>query len=150
MASQQTDTTNSPTPRIGVLGRLRRNRGDGQSTAPSAASINTDADAWPDDSSNKSRSNLTVEKAHSQRSLSIDERRGSVDNGSRRLSALLSRKKKKPAENAESPNLSGSINLGSENGNLSLLENRSQNSLLDARGSGHSSLFTDDNSDLDR
>jgi hypothetical protein len=150
MASQQTNTTDSPTPRVGVLGRLRRNRGDGQSTASSAASINADADAWPDDSSNQSRTNLTVDKAHSQRSLSIDERRSSVDNGTRRLSALLSRKKKKPVEHAESPDLSGSINLGSENGNLSLIDNRSQNSLLDARGSGRSSLFTDDNSDHDR
>jgi hypothetical protein len=150
MASQQTDTTNSPTPRVGVLGRLRRNRGDGQSTASSAASINADADAWPDDSSNKSRPKLTVEKAPSQRSLSIDERRGSDDNGARRLSALLTRKKKKPAGHADSPDLSGSISLGSENGNLSLIDNRSQNSLLDARGSGHSSLFTDDNSDHDR
>jgi hypothetical protein len=150
MASSQPDGADTSSPRVGVLGRLRRNRGVGQSTTSLTASITDDTDTRPDDSSNKSRTNLTVEKAHSQRSLSVDERRSSIDAPGRRLSALLTRKKKKPTEHAGSPSLSGSVNLGSELGSLSLGDNRSQSSLLDARGSGRSSLFTDDNSDHER
>lgn len=132
---------NTASPRR-TLSKLRRNKGVANASTNSLASGSADGD---DSSEGGLRVSMdaALEKVRGRaRRKSADERRGSDDTASRRLSGLISRKK--PASKRERQGLERNLSAPSGEDSLSISGNRSEGSLLD---SGRSSQFTDDDSE---
>ncbi|KAI7287285.1 hypothetical protein KC345_g626 [Hortaea werneckii] len=132
---------NTASPRR-TLSKLRRNKGVANASTNSLASGSADGD---DSSEGGLRVSMdaALEKVRGRaRRKSADERRGSDDTTSRRLSGLISRKK--PAFKRDKQGLERNLRAPSGEDSLSISGNRSEGSLLD---SGRSSQFTDDDSE---
>ncbi|KAF2768633.1 hypothetical protein EJ03DRAFT_328115 [Teratosphaeria nubilosa] len=134
----------APTPPRGPLSKLRRNKGSANN---STTSLSAPVDG--DDSSASGGLRASMEDAVGKlkdkagRRKSVDDRsNGDEGGGSRRLTKLLPRNRKKDG-------LSPQRTRSGDSRTVSLLEirNYSQTSLLD--DSGHSSLLTDDTSDVE-
>ncbi|KAI6801579.1 hypothetical protein KC361_g1717 [Hortaea werneckii] len=132
---------NTASPRR-TLSKLRRNKGVANASTNSLASGSADGD---DSSEGGLRVSMdaALEKVRGRaRRKSADDRRGSDDTASRRLSGLISRKK--PASKRDKQGLERNLSAPSGEDSLSISGNRSEGSLLD---SGRSSQFTDDDSE---
>ncbi|KAI7427147.1 hypothetical protein KC336_g6067 [Hortaea werneckii] len=132
---------NTASPRR-TLSKLRRNKGVANASTNSLASGSADGD---DSSEGALRVSMdaALEKVRGRaRRKSADDRRGSDDTASRRLSGLISRKK--PASKRDKQGLERNLSAPSGEDSLSISGNRSEGSLLD---SGRSSQFTDDDSE---
>ncbi|KAI7513991.1 hypothetical protein KC347_g991 [Hortaea werneckii] len=132
---------NTASPRR-TLSKLRRNKGVANASTNSLASGSADGD---DSSEGGLRVSIdaALEKVRGRaRRKSADDRRGSDDTASRRLSGLISRKK--PASKRDKQGLERNLSAPSGEDSLSISGNRSEGSLLD---SGRSSQFTDDDSE---
>ncbi|KAI6837008.1 hypothetical protein KC367_g702 [Hortaea werneckii] len=132
---------NTASPRR-TLSKLRRNKGVANASTNSLASGSADGD---DSSEGGLRVSMdaALEKVRGRaRRKSADDRRGSEDTASRRLSGLISRKK--PASKRDKQGLERNLSAPSGEDSLSISGNRSEGSLLD---SGRSSQFTDDDSE---
>ncbi|KAI7329283.1 hypothetical protein KC315_g6232 [Hortaea werneckii] len=132
---------NTASPRR-TLSKLRRNKGVANASTNSLASGSADGD---DSSEGGLRVSMdaALEKVRGRaRRKSADDRRGSDDTASKRLSGLISRKK--PASKRDKQGLERNLSAPSGEDSLSISGNRSEGSLLD---SGRSSQFTDDDSE---
>jgi hypothetical protein len=135
----------SASPR-GAFSKLRKNKGTATASTTSLASASADGD----DSSESGRLRASMDASMGKgkersRRRSTDDRGGNDDNPSRRLSSLLPRRKRPPKDLLDVER-TGSGDSGKK-GNLSMPGSRSETSLLD--DSGHSSILTDDNSDIE-
>ena len=133
------------------LSKLRRNKDTANASSNSLASGSGDGEGSSESQSGGGgglRSSIDKVKQRTRRS--IDDRRGSADAGTNRLSKLLPRRKRsaKPEDtNGLERELSTLSSADGTLGSLSVSGTRSDTSLFD--DSGHSSLLTDDNSDVE-
>ena len=145
MSLSDTGTTSPPRGNA-LTARFRRNKGlDNLSTNSLAGSSDGDGDDAADSSSLRASMETAIGKVKDRTKRAPDDRLGSEDGTGRRLSALISRKKRNPRLDAK--NFTVDRNFSTESG-YSVDMNRSDSSLpLDE--SGHSSLLTEDNSDTE-
>lgn len=134
----------TPSPR-GALSKLRRNKGPTNASTSSLANGSGDGEDSSEGGGLRASMDAAFEKVKERtRRKSVDDRRGSDDASARRLSSIIPHRKR--ASKVDAPGLQR--NLSAQSGdNLSFTGNRSESSLLD--DSGHSSLLTDDNSDVE-
>lgn len=134
-------------PSRGGLSRLRRNQGDGANDSTNSLISSSNSDDPNGDSGVGLRptSSGGIGKLTDRlRRRSVDDRRGSDDSG-KRLSALIPSRRNK-LKRAKSSELKRNAEPGSTG--LPQSNNGSDSSLAQA-GSGRSSLFTEDNSDIE-
>ena len=138
-------TENSaPSPR-GTLARLRDKLGDSNESSNSLASSSNSDDQNADLRLRPTTSEGVGTKLKDKlRRKSVDTRRDSQDSG-RRLSNLMSRRRKSKSKNAASSDLDRQWSVDSNNGNLGI--SGLSTSSLNLAGSGRSSLFTDGESE---
>ncbi|RMZ23952.1 hypothetical protein D0859_12002 [Hortaea werneckii] len=132
---------NTASPRR-TLSKLRRNKGVANASTNSLASGSADGDDSSEGGLRVSMDAALGKVRGRAGRKSADERRGSDDTTSRRLSGLISRKK--PASKRDKQGLERNLTAPSGEDSLSIFGNRSEVSLLD---SGRSSQFTDDDSE---
>ena len=133
----------APSPR-GTFSRLRRNLGDSNESSNSLASSSNSDDPNASPSRRLSTADgVGVKLRDRLRRKSLDDRRGSNDSGNRLSNLMHGRKSKLKTTKADDPEQQLSADSGS--GNLGLLGNQSDSSLL--AGSGRSSLLTDGESE---
>lgn len=136
---------NTPPPR-GALSRLRRNKGLANASANSFGAGSTDGDESEPGGGLRASMDAAIGKVKERtKRRSVDDRRGSDDTSTKRLSALLPRKRRGSKQDVSGPERN--LSAVSTNDSLAGSGNHSESSLVD--DSGHSSLLTDDNSDVE-
>ncbi|KAK5128029.1 hypothetical protein LTR85_005146 [Meristemomyces frigidus] len=144
-----TTEPNAPSPR-GALSRLRRNKPGANASTNSLGNASADGDESESGGGGgqglRASMDAAIEKVKDRtKRRSVDDRRGSDDNSTKRLTNLLPRKRR--GSKQAGPELERNLSVVSAGDNLSFSGNRSESSLVD--DSGHSSLLTDDNSDIE-
>lgn len=131
-----------PSPR-GSLSKLRRGKGPTNSSSHSLLAGSPDGDDSSEGAGIRASVDAAIDKVKQRaRRRSVDDRRGSEESSGKRLSGLFPRRKRSP--NKGSSGLER--HLTAQSGG-SLSGNHSDSSLVDE--SGRSSLYTDDNSDIE-
>ena len=138
----------SPSPRRSY-GKLRRNKGLDEARTDSMASSSADGDDGIESGGLRASVDGAMDKVKKRvRRLSVDDRNVDGESGPRRLSKILSRRKRSPIKDGLSSDMQRNLSSDSGFGNMDLSANRSDSSLL-LNESGRSSLLTEDNSDHD-
>lgn len=146
MVTMPSTETGTSSPR-GALSRLKRNKGLVNASNNSLGAGSADGDDYSEGGKGiRASMDAALEKVKDKtKRRSVDDRRGSEDMSSKRLSSFIPGKKR--ASKKDAPGLERNLSAQSAGDSVSFISNRSETSLLDE--SGHSSLLTDDNSDME-